>query len=1102
MCILIGFLTYCRYWRNLAAALVVTSLSVESAVAVDNFLSNGSFELGLGAEPFYPGWRIEKSAYAGAEIPPLPLLDSTVAHSGKQSLKLSRPAGSHILFLDFQSPVIRNKAASFVSLWVKASRPDVNMIIGLCPVDGKGRDLVSSQKKTIGTEWQRIEYDVPPASGVVPLRMEIAALQTGGFDVWIDDVCWSSEKNAELRPGLVDLVLLPQSRNGMWFAGAPVILNWSADASVPKEIILEAKVTDLGRREELAFKLATNIKIGRQPSQGKIDLGMLKRGAYWADVIARDPATGNILATAHERFTVMANLKDRPAPVNFDVGYHGGIEFGKDMGFSWRGYWSLDEFFAINFQTGFRINRDIWDWRNIEPLPGQYVWDELDSRIDAAYRNGCSVIVCVPHSPLNMTAEEYRQISDNPAMDQGRWIYKTAKEINDQRVRSTPMNGKGGPKLLFAPDPAALTKFMVELAKRYNGKLAAIEFINEANLFITPKGLIEYYFKPVYPELKKVAPNLPVLMNQTMDFAADGNGYTGQFLAQGGFQYLDGITHHPYGASLLEDNGLPSTKTLEKLSQKYSRPDKAMVLGMTEIHGIGDYSFLRGEPVQRALIDWSVGCRWSAGVLLAYTNFYEGTGPKKWTQRGAFAPGVAAVQMNALYAVLGGYRFSERIELDNSVLIAAFDRTQGKEGERFAVALTAANIPVIKCTLEVDLNGIDVATFDRFGEPMPLPSRRQVDLGPDVIYLKSNDSALLQRLKAGRIVWSQALVQRVEVPKGTFGTPSYTSIYTTGLPPLEQKKIGVIRQWSVLNGVPDGSVDASPQKLGLVNADGALIWPQEQIRQAKDPLPYVVLMGRPPQAGQSCYAYTVLRSEEDQLVSLYFSATGPSTLWINGKPGPVLTGTSFRWIGDSWQKVEVPLHAGINHLLVKVSANESPCVFALSTDPEPALSIADGFVRRWMMVGPWKNPRNPQGEFQGNTTVFPPEEKVDWNGYYTGMDNMPLIWHEEVFDKPVIPHPWINAVSYGFSTIEVANDVRCVAALGSDDGYSLWINGELAGRRSQSRALKVDEEKLPVKLKKGRNTILFKIEDRGGGGAFAIRFLDENGAPVPWIAAP
>lgn len=1069
---------------------------------MENLLTNGSFELGLGAEPFYPGWRIEKSAYTAAGIPALPVVDSTVAHSGKQSLKLSRSVGSQILFLDFQSPVIRKNTASFVSLWVKASRPDVLITIGLCPVDGKGRDLVFSQKKTIGTEWQRVEYDVPPGTGIVPLRLEISGAQSTAFEVWIDDVCWSYDKNADLRSGPVELVLLPQTRHGMRPSGKPVVLNWSADAVAQKEIILEAKVTDLGRREELAFKLATNVKVGPQPAQGKIDLGMLKRGAYWADVIARDSATGAVLATGRERFTVMADLKDRPAPVNFDVGYHGGIEFGKDMGFSWRGYWSLDEFFAINFQTGFRVNRDIWDWKNIEPLPGQYVWSELDNRIDAANRNGCSVIACVPHSPLHMTAEEYQQISDSPVMDQGRWIYKTAKEINDQRVRSTPMNGKNGPKLLFAPDLAALSKFMVELAKRYDGKLAAIEFINEANLFITPKGLIEYYFKPVYGELKKVAPNLPVLMNQTMDFAADGNGYTGQFLAQGGFQYSDGITHHPYGASLLEDNGLPSTKTLEKLSQKYSRPDKAMVLGMTEIHGIGDYAFLRGEPVQRALIDWSVGCRWSAGVLLAYTNFYEGTGPKKWTQRGAFAPGVAAVQMNALYAVLGGYRFSERIELDNSVLIAAFERAQGKEGERFAVALTSANISVIQSTLEVDLSGIDVVAFDRFGEPTTLTARGKIDLGPDVIYLKSNDSTLLQRLKAGRIVWSQTLGQGVEDPKGTFGTPSYTSIYTTGLPPLEQKRIGVIRQWSVLNGVSEGTAEVSLQKLGLVNADGALTWPQGQIRLAKDPLPYVVLMGRPPHTGQSCYAYTVLRSEEERTVPMYFSATGPSALWINGKPGPILSATSFRWIGDSWQKVEIPLHTGINTILVRVTTNESPCAFALSTDPEPVLSNADGFVRRWMMIGPWKNTRSPQGEFQGNTTVLPPEEKVDWNGYYTGMDSMPLIWHEEVFDKPVIPHPWINAISYGYATIDVANDIRCVAALGSDDGYALWINEELAGRHSQSRAIKLDEEKLPVKLKKGRNTILFKIEDRGGGGAFALRFLDENGAPVPWTAVP
>jgi len=1065
-------------------------------------LTNGSFELGLGAEPFYPGWRIEKAAFPDNPTPELPLLDTTVFHSGTQSLKLSRPRGRGISLLDFQSPMLPPEAKGYVSFWAKSSRPDVKVTIGVCPPDGKSRTLSSAITGSLGTEWQQYRFEVPAYAGPVPLRIEASSDKAEAFEFWIDDIIWSLDKDTvEGRSGPVEIVLLPESRNGIRFADAPVVLTWSADSDVARPIKLTVVLTDLGRREEAVIDGFEQTTVEISPTRGKLDLGSLKRGAYLAEVRATDALTGDVLGIARERFTVMTDLRKIPAPENFDVGYHGGIEFGSEMGFNWRGYWSLDEFFATNFLTGFRVQRDIWDWDKVQPLPDKFAWGEIDRRVEAASRNGCTSIVCIPHSPLYLARDKYREILDQPEMDKGRWIYKSAKDISEFSVRSAVMGGSKDPserKVLLAPDQEALTKLMTSVAERYKDKIAAIEFINEANLFITAKGLIEFYFKPAYGEIKKVAPDLPVLMNQTMDYSADGNGYNGQFLSQGGFDYSDGIMHHPYGASLLQDNGLVLAKTLERLAQKYSRPDKPMVLGMSEIHGIGDYEFLRGEAVQRALIDWSIGCRWSAGVLLPYHNFYEGTGPRKWLLRGPFAPGLGAVQMNALYSTLGGFRFNERIELDDLVLIGAFERSKEKGPlPRYAVAVTAAHFPATTATLEVDLEGIDVKAFDPFGEPMQLLSRKQIVLSPDTIYLQSSDPALLDRLKAGRISWSQTLIDDVEEVKGP---AAYNSVYTTGMPPLRHQMIGLIQQWSVLNGVPESSGDASPEKLGILDSEGRLTWPNQKIRLAKDALPYVLLAGRP-QSGQAYYAYSALFAGEAQEVTMHLSSTGPTSLWVNGKVGPSLPDLAYTLVGTSWQKVKIPLKAGLNTLLIRVVSNGNPAAFALSAN-EAAIHAnqepidGEGFLREWKIIGPWKNPRNEQGDFQGNTTIFPPEKEIDFQGYYTGLDNMPLIWHKESFDSPIIPHQWINAVSYGAATVEVAEDTPCLASLGSDDGYALWINGELIGRRSISRAVKRDDEKIPVTLKKGVNQILFKIEDTGGGGGFVLRFLQPDGRPV------
>src|SRR5690606_25319523 len=101
----------------------------------------------------------------------------------------------------------------------------------------------------------------------------------------------------------------------------------------------------------------------------------------------RDKSSGELLGIARERFTVMTDLRDVPAPVDFGAGYHGGLEFGNEVGFNWRGYWTLDDFFATNFQTGMRVQRDIFNWEQLEPERGKYVWDYLDARVEAASRN-------------------------------------------------------------------------------------------------------------------------------------------------------------------------------------------------------------------------------------------------------------------------------------------------------------------------------------------------------------------------------------------------------------------------------------------------------------------------------------------------------------------------------------------------------------------------------------------------------------------------------------------------------------------------------------------------------------------------------------------
>ena len=1079
-----------------------------------NLFTNGSFELGLGAEPFYPGWSAARETCPlPEEIPPLPIIDDTQANNGKRSLKFRAIPGNGRAVIEFQTPVLPQDTQSQFSVWVRANRPGVTFTFGVCPPPFKGPlPFVSRINGKLSPEWKKFQCELPKASGVIHLRAEIFSSQNKPFDVWIDDICWTVGKHQQAtRSGPVELVLLPATRNGMHFADQPVRLTWSGDADMPRNVELKLILRDLSRNgtETIAWKGKTSLS--PEAKQEEIVIGKLKRGAYMAEIKAYDPVSSTLLGIGRERFTVISDLKQVAPPIDFQCGYHGGFGFGPFKAFNWRGAWSPDEFFADWWQTGFRVQRNIFKWKHVEPLEGKFTWAEssMDRYINAAARNGCTTLPCIPAYPFHLKKKDYEKIMKEDQLDDGRWLIKKSKDISESSRRSAVMGWSGNPQLrevLLAPPADALVKFCTAFAERYKDKITALEFMNESNLYINPDALLEYYFKPAYPAIKKVAPNLPVLMNQTMDYAEDGNGFTGQFFALGAMKYCDGFTHHPYGQHLLQGNGNEAVRILKQLADKYSLPNKPMQLGMTEIHAIGCRNFIRGEGVQRALLDWSIGCRWSAGVLLEGFTFYEGGFRDIWFRRGSFIPGVGAVEMNAMFAVLGGSRFLKCVELDDDTLLACFEKP-GKV-PLYTVAITAADYPTRIALLKADLKGLPLKAFDPCGEPMPVPTGNTIMLSPETLYLQSPDRELFRRFESGKLVWAQKLEDMVEV---RINEEINEAMATGGIPQKKHVSCGLIKNWSLLTS-PSPKSKSSPQESGLADNAGNLINPN-RAKPVNSSQPYIMLTDKPTKGISSHYAHTVIYSDEAKSTSFEVSATGPTAIWLNGKMIHDYSAWSRRIVGSHWGKLVMPIRAGMNNIIVRVIAEEKwPCAFALKTaeasgDQSPVTVDDQGYIRKWKLIGPWNNPRNAENKFTGDTFKFGPENSPSSPDFALQAQGkmirsnlhkqrVPLIWHEEISNQATISHPWADAVSYAYTIVEAPEAMDGVVSFGSDDGFALWINGQEIGRKSISRKLEMDSEKLPVHLRKGHNRILFKIVDTGAGGGFALRFMDKDGKPI------
>lgn len=147
------------------------------------------------------------------------------------------------------------------------------------------------------------------------------------------------------------------------------------------------------------------------------------------------------------------------------------------------------------------------------------------------------------------------------------------------------------------------------------------------------------------------------------------------------------------------------------------------------------------------------------------------------------------------------------------------------------------------------------------------------------------------------------------------------------------------------------------------------------------------------------------------------------------------------------------------------------------------------YVDRWYLIGPFH-----AADASSIHKVYPPEQWVDLDGVYLGKGQRALRWqYVSSAGYPLIPPDATEqAIYYGHTEItsDRARDVWM--AVGADDDAKLWVNDQLVWTSGDQRkawytqggvqSLKKDiqafnliEERRLVHLRKGRNTVLFKL---------------------------
>ena len=105
---------------------------------------------------------------------------------------------------------------------------------------------------------------------------------------------------------------------------------------------------------------------------------------------------------------------------------------------------------------------------------------------------------------------------------------------------------------------------------------------------------------------------------------------------------------------------------------------------------------------------------------------------------------------------------------------------------------------------------------------------------------------------------------------------------------------------------------------------------------------------------------------------------------------------------------------------------------------------------------------------------------------------------DEIFNGYVslgVGEDW--AVGYAFTTVISPIDQLVEFRFDSDDQGKIWLNGKATFQHSETFTAEIDDYKIPVFIKSGKNSILVKVCEQWGGWGFYFRITDKMGNPIP-----
>lgn len=179
------------------------------------------------------------------------------------------------------------------------------------------------------------------------------------------------------------------------------------------------------------------------------------------------------------------------------------------------------------------------------------------------------------------------------------------------------------------------------------------------------------------------------------------------------------------------------------------------------------------------------------------------------------------------------------------------------------------------------------------------------------------------------------------------------------------------------------------------------------------------------------------------------------------------------------------------------------CSAVRAADKEAGMDD-EGFIRHWLILAPIPYPSESNGYEEIDKPQIKDEAGVKpKEGDKVKVGDKELTWKlvkisDYFFDiNEILGSPNEYAVAYAVAYVEAPEEMKDImVSMGSNDQGKVYVNGKEAVKFDATRTVDKDQDSGKTTLKKGVNTIVFKVINENNNWQGCLRFTKPDGTPI------